>query len=39
MLVADGNEVLWIDGVGIAECVKVIKDTRNVAVIYSVDKE
>lgn len=36
MLVADGNEVLWIDGVGIAECVKITDGTQKVAVICSV---
>lgn len=39
MLVANGNEVLWIDGVGIAECVKVTEDTQKVAIIYFADKE
>ena len=39
MLVANGNEVLWIDGVGIAECVKVTEGTQKVAIIYSADKE
>lgn len=39
MLVANGNEVLWIDGVGIAECAKVTDDTQKVAIIYFADKE
>lgn len=39
MLVANGNEVLWIDGVGIAECVKVTEDTQKVAIIYFSGKE
>lgn len=39
MLVMGGNEVLWIDGVGIAECVKVTECTQKVVVIYSADSE
>ncbi len=39
MLVANGNEVLWIDGVGIAESAKVTDDTQKVAIIYFADKE
>lgn len=39
MLVANGNEVLWIDGVGIAECVKVTEGTQKMAIIYFADKE
>ena len=33
-LLADGNEVLWIDGVGVSEKCKVRRNTKNVLLIY-----